>query len=446
MQIVFPQPETLMRKTVMLSLLCAGAVSAEVSLTKLPHREFVSIGMESASVGTELSHVHGITNSEGLLRDLSIPAYVSGGKNHMTVRFCRQSVFEKISFLNDGMEGDVKLFVSPDAKNWQPVGSGFVQAKDRQFVVNPGSTFGKYLKFELDVIKSGTIRCLRILGSAKDSQFQILENREGLNQRINFADGIGGGRMVYATHSTEISKGLTVVYDLTQSRWIDELVSLHSAQAVNLRIHAVDKLPERENWRGHLEVDADSLLQPLNQIAEMKDLGQGVARVTLKSQIRARYVAFSWTDVEDIKRFVSYDIGILGPCKISEVEGDVKLSLGETSSDPFRQSVAGESIANQEILFVSAFISPSATVETNNEARLAAPAFYQQYVDARELMMTGNAFGNGASSEQYSGKSSRYSAGGRAKTNEEGEVEAEEEDEFPGPPVFLDWSLAPSAP
>lgn len=447
MQIAFHQPETLTRKLALVSLFCVGALSSEAGLTKLPHRQAISVGMESALLGTRLDSSEGITNAEALLQNITDPAHICGGKNEFTLRFSGHSVFEKISFLNDGIEGSVSIHASPNAKDWTQVGSGSIQANDRQFVINPGSSQGKYIKFEFNVVKSGTVRCLRILGSSKDNQYELIQNSSEATQ-VNFADGIGGGRMIYAGHPDKTHNQLTVIYDLKQTRSILELASLHSTQALELHIHATNSLQEKENWRGRMELNPQSLLDESNLVVKMQDAGLGRAQVKLNHPVLARYVAFTWVVNSELQNFVSYDIGIFG-------HSDVVASRNTTGQNSHTalnlEMDAGSKseAASAQRYLTSAFVNDPTIQDGStfqNARNDVSFALYQQFISTRDFMIGGGSFGSDGARSNQADKSGRFPGSGRSRANEEDVTAETEEEEFQGPPVFLDWSLAPSAP
>lgn len=457
MQTVFHQPGTSARKASVMALFCALAVGAEANLSKLPHRESVPVGMESRGAGTVIESFQGITDAEALISDITAGCHVSGGGSEVTLKFPHQAVFEKLSFVNDGIEGEVRVYSSADSKRWIPLGGGQVRAGDRQFVLNSGSSQGRYVKVEFDTQKSGTIRCLRVLGNATDVQYQIRQPEDGSGKPLNLADGIGGGRMIYATMNESETGERMVVYDLGRQRLVSEFGSVHSRQPVNFRVYAFDALPEKENWRGRMQLSLQDVVRAATLLADVNDPGQGVARAKLDRPAKARYIALSWKAAQGNAPtdFVSYDVTVTGTCVAAwlPAEGAALADSGSApnpqNSGPHENPAADEAETRSDrdsSAMTALFTASQERWDDGPSQGLTVPAFYSHYLGARDVI-AGAAFASGGRASAGASKSAGF-GNGRAKANEE-PVEGDEvaaEEEFEGPPVFLEWSRAPSAP
>lgn len=458
MQTVFHQPGTSARKASVMALFCALAVGAEANLSKLPHRESVPVGMESRGAGTVIESFQGITGAEALISDITAGCHVSGGGSEVTLKFPHQAVFEKLSFVNDGIEGEVRVYSSTDLKRWTPLGGGQIRAGDRQFVLNSGSSQGRYVRVEFDTQKSGTIRCLRVFGDATDAQYQIWQPEDGSGKPLNLADGLGGGRMIYATMNESETGERMVVYDLGQQRLVSEFGSVHSRQPVNFRVYAFDALPEKENWRGRMQLSLQDVVRTAALLADVNDPGQGVARAKLDRPAKARYIALSWkaSQGNTAADFVSYDVTVSGPCVAAWTPAERGALADSGSAANPRNSGLQENQAADEAetrsdrgsnAMTALFTASQESWDDGPSPGLTVPAFYSHYLGARDVI-AGASFASGGRASAGGSKSAGFLGNGRAKANEEptggGEVAAEEE--FEGPPVFLEWSRAPSAP
>ncbi|HCN75859.1 MAG TPA: hypothetical protein DIT13_01535 [Verrucomicrobiales bacterium] len=450
MQPTFHQPETFARKlAIVMAVASAVAVSAQANLTKLPHRESVPVGLESKISGASIVSVRGIHNSEALLSGPTAGVHVAGGKSEVVLKFPRQAVLGSLSFVNDGMEGEFRCFSSVDNATWIALGVNQIQADDRQVLINPGSCQGKFVKLEFNALKSGTIRCFRILGDETDADYQVTQNINGVGVPVNFADGIGGGRMIYATVGGDGYAEKMIVYDLGQPRQLTEIGSVHSRKTVQLKVFGFEMLPEVENWKGRRVLDVKSVQQGANLIAEMSDAGEGIIQMTLGKPVTARYVALNWRSDKDLSDFISYDVALIGTAVVSHDDKlDTVASLASGAVGEKNQTVAqalgGEA---SEVNNPKARNNEGLVDEDQSEfVTASAPRSLRQYTEARDIIAgMGFAGAGGGIGGMSFRKAAGLGSGGRAKADEGGE-EAAEDEEFVGPPVYLEWSRAPSAP
>lgn len=416
-----------------LSACLLPATLPAVVLQKLNPRDSVPVGMEMQFTGTSLERVQGILNGEALTRDHAGEAHLSAGASQMVFKFSRQTVLSSLSFINDGMQGEVRLLASHDGKHWMPLSKEGFTAADRQVSVSPGCVQGRYLKLEFDSRQGGTLRCLRIQGGDTDLDYQVVQNPAG--KPVNFASGLGGGRMVYASPAGSASERM-VVYDLGQPRQLTEFASVHSRQPVGLKVYALSALPEKEDWRGRLRADPSQVGQPGQLLAEAEDaFGSGHVRIRLDQPVTTRFVALAWQSSAGMADFKAYEIAASGP--------------GVVLHSP-RQApalAAAETSANR-----------SATeVRAGQSSPVLTQALYQPQPVAG-VFTAGSSYAAGVTGGLGGSQPGKASQGSRrASKAEEGPPEDEgppsEEDpdlDWPDvgadwPVVGIDWCFAPSA-
>ncbi len=399
--------------------LLPAALSAAV-LHKLTPRDSVPVGMEMHFAGTSLQAVQGVLNAEALTRDHAGEAHLAAGASQMVFKFSRQAVLSSLSFINDGMQGEVRLQASHDGKHWTPLSSERFTAADRQVFVSPGCAQGRYLKLEFDSRQGGTLRCLRIQGGDTDLDYRVVQDAAG--KPVNFASGLGGGRLVYASPSGSSGECM-VVYDLGQPRQLTEFASVHSRQPVGLKVYALSALPEKEDWRGRLQADPSQVGQPGQLVAEAADaFGSGHVRIRLEQPVTTRYLAMAWQSTAGLADFKSYEIAASGP------------GVVQHSPRPAPALAAAEAVNRA---------APATRV--SEAAPRLTQALYQPPA-APSVFAGGSSYSAGVVGGLAGSQSGKASNGARRASKAEEEPPPEEEiPEFEGPAFGIEWCFAPSA-
>ena len=279
---------------------------------RLPGIDKKPVSMGLVLNGTIVEKASGIDGQNNLiLGDPVKPVKLAAGKSEAVIKFVRQSLVKSASFVNDGLEGKVEAGLSTDGKAWSTQGSAVFSPADRLVKLDLGAAQGRYLRLQFQVVRSGTIRGLQIFGADNESNYTVTQNDDGSGAPVNFASGIGGGRLIYlnpeqyssrgeAIASSQLSfpesdeKYRTAVYDLGQIRSLKEFSSVHSSRPVRLNVYTFDVLPEKEDWRGRLAFDA-SALENATPVASAEDT-QGSGHLTIKPDkpVKTRYVAMRW--------------------------------------------------------------------------------------------------------------------------------------------------------
>jgi hypothetical protein len=322
----------------LLSTLAVVALSpvglANAGWLHLPSLDKRPIGMELAYGGTTLYASSNITDAAVLTcGDQAKAAKVLTGHGEAVLKFARQSLIQHLSFVADGLEGKAAVSISSDAKTWTSLADAFFTPKNRLVRLDVGRAQGRYLRLDFDLVKGGGIRAVQVIGSDSDANYAVTQNENLSGAPLNFAAGIGGGRLVYLS-GNELGSGAdalttnsfkfpassgtlhTAVYDLGQVRTLTEFGSLHSARPVSLAIYALPVLPERENWRGRASFDA-SVLESLEPIADAADeAGQGVMAVKLKGPVKARYIALRWNTQVEAGGFEVFGVSLTGSANV----------------------------------------------------------------------------------------------------------------------------------
>lgn len=407
-----------------------ASATAEAALQKLTPRESVPVGMEMHFAGTTLEGVQGILNAEALTRDHAGEAHLAAGASQMVFKFSRQAVLSSLSFINDGMQGEVRLLASPDGKQWTSLSSERFTATDRQVSVSPGCAQGRYLKLEFDSRQGGTLRCLRIQGGDSDLDYQVAQGAEG--KPVNFAAGLGGGRVVYASPAGSDSERM-IVYDFGQPRQLTEFASVHSRQPVGLKVYALPSLPEKEDWRGRMRADPAQVGQPGQLVAEAADaFGSGNIRIQMSQPVTTRYLALAWQSSAGLAGFKAYEIAASGPGFVQQVarRANALAATGAGATHSVQERRAGEPAP----MLTQALYQPP-----------ASPGAF-----AGGSSFAAGAFGGGLTGKGSQG-ARRVSKAEEGPPEDEGPPSEEDPDlDWPDvgadwPVVGIDWCFAPSA-
>lgn len=290
---------------------CLLALPAEAKWNRMPSLDKKPTPINTVFSGTTLLESSRIGQAGFLvLADPLKPVTLVAGKSSATLRLAKPSVIQDISFVSDGLEGKVAVSLSADGKAWNQVDSDVFQPADRLVKMNAGAAQGRYLKLEFDLIRGGVLRSFQVLGTDTDANYTVNQNVDN-GATVNFATGIGGGRLLYLSPESFGARGeavrlgrlefpesdekyRTAVYDFGQVRTLNEFGSVHSPRPVRVTVYAFDELPEKEDWRGRLAFDP-SVFDTAEPVASVEDAqGSGTVTVKPKQAVKARYVAMRW--------------------------------------------------------------------------------------------------------------------------------------------------------
>lgn len=324
---------------------------------RLPVLESKPVGMEMAYSGTSLQSAEGIQDASSLLAgDLSRAVKLSPGQAAATLKFAKQSVVRQLSFINEGVSGKVSLAISSDNSTWSSLADAVFAPKDRLVKIDVGSAQGRYVRLEFEVSKVGSVRGLQLIGGDHDTDYEVTQEAQGTGAPVNFATGLGGGRLIYLsenrpgagltameTNVLEFSapgdKQKTAVYDLGEIRSITEFVSVHSSCPAKFAVYAFDQLPEKENWRGRMSFDPGVFANatPVGVVEDRS--GRGALTVKPVKAVKARYIALSWEINVTSTPFMVYGISIVGNAYVCCNRSDVFVTTGGGSNGKPRTSV-----------------------------------------------------------------------------------------------------------
>lgn len=389
-------------------------------LHKLTPRDSVPVGMEMHFAGTAIEAGQGVLNGEALIRDHTGEAHLAAGASQLVFKFSRQAVLSSLSFINDGIQGEVRLLASHDGRQWTPLSSQRFTPADRQVSVSPGCAQGRYVKLEFDSRQGGTLRCLRLQGGDSDLDYQVVQASSG--KPVNFASGLGGGRMIYATPAGSGNERM-VVYDFGQPRQLTEFASVHSRQPVGLKVYALSALPEKEDWRGRLQADPTQVGQPGQLVAEAEDtFGSGHVRIRLEKPVTTRYLAMAWQSSAGLADFKAFEIAASG------------LGFVRHAPRPAPALASSEGGLNRSV--TEAQVLESAPVLTQALSQAPAPA---------GVFAGSPGYAAGAAGGLVGGRPGKASVGTRRASKAQEPPPEEEVPEFEGPAFGIEWCLSPSA-
>jgi uncharacterized protein YndB with AHSA1/START domain len=314
---------------------CAAlATSADAKWSRLPVVEKKPVAASILS-GTTVDSAKGVNPAGGLLLgDPVKPVTLSSGKSEAVLKFVKPSLVRSVSFVSDGIEGKVALAISGDGKQWQDLAEKRFTPTDRLIQINAGASQGRYLRLAFDLVRGGTIRGFQAVGGDNDGNYEVTQNGDGTGAPVNFAAGIGGGRLLYLSPETFGKKDeavrnnrlefpesderfRTAVYDLGQVRALNEFGSVHSPRPVRFAVYAFETLPEKEDWRGRLAFDP-TVFDTAEPVARAEDT-TGSGHLTVKPQkvVKARYLALRWEPDFNPPAFAAYSVSISGHANIT---------------------------------------------------------------------------------------------------------------------------------
>lgn len=344
------------KHTLIALVLATVAVPAIAKWSRLPTLEKRPTSISTVLSGTTILESTRIGKPNHLiLADPLKPVALSAGKSSATLKLSRQSVVQSLSFVSEGLEGRVSLALSTDGKAWNPSANSAFTPLDRLVKMSAGAAQGRYLRLDFDLVSGGNLRSFQVLGTDTDANYTVKQNEDGSGAPVNFAAGIGGGRILYINPELYGARGdaarlgrlefpessdkyRTAVYDFGQVRTLKEFGSVHSPRPVRLSIFAFDELPETEDWRGRLTFD-DSVFDTTEPVATVEDRkGTGTVKATPKKAVVARYIAMRWEPDFNPPGFTVEDVSIAGSGDVSYQNGDTKVETtgdgaGETESE-----------------------------------------------------------------------------------------------------------------
>ncbi|HYF35630.1 MAG TPA: hypothetical protein VD994_10100 [Prosthecobacter sp.] len=330
-----------MRYTYLLSLLALAALitPASAKWSRLPSVDKKPVTASILS-GTTIDSSKGVTPANALiLGDPIKPIALTTGKSEAVLKFVKPALVRSISFVSEGIEGKVALAISGDGKEWHPLGQDSFTPADRLVKIEAGAAQGRYLRLAFDLVRGGTIRGFQAVGGDTDANYSVTQSGDNSGTPVNFAAGIGGGRLLYlspeqfgnrdeAIRNNRLEfpesdeKFRTAVYDLGQVRALNEFGSVHSPRPVRFAVYAFDSLPEKEDWRGRLAFDP-TVFDTTEPVARGEDT-TGSGHLTAKPQkvVKARYLALRWEPDFNPPAFSAYSVSITGHANITYTGGN----------------------------------------------------------------------------------------------------------------------------
>jgi len=335
---------------------CLLALPAVAKWNRMPSLDKKPTPINTVFSGTTLLESSRIGQAGFLvLADPLKPVTLVAGKSNATLRLAKQSVIQDISFVSDGLEGKVVVSLSVDGKAWNEVDSDVFQPSDRFVKMNAGAAQGRYLKLEFDLIRGGVLRSFQVHGTDTDANYTVNQNVDN-GAIVNFATGIGGGRLLYLSPESFGDRGdavrmgrlefpesdekyRTAVYDFGQVRTLNEFGSVHSQRPVRVTVYAFDELPEKEDWRGRLAFDP-SVFDTAEPVASVEDTkGTGTVTFKTKTAVKARYVAMRWEPDFNPPSFVVGGTSINGLGSVNYNNGGTSVNTNGNGSGGTRSNV-----------------------------------------------------------------------------------------------------------
>ncbi len=352
-------------------------VQAGAKWSRLPSVDKKEVSIASVLSGTVVHEAKGIQQANALiLADPVKPVSLAAGKSEAILKFAKQSVVKSVSFVNDGLEGKVAMSTSTDGKAWSPLDHEVFSAADRMIKLDGGSAQGRFLRLQFELVRGGMIRSFQALGSDTDSNYTVTQNADGTGAPIDFAAGIGGGRLLYlspemfgarndAVRSNRLEfpesdeKYRTAVYDLGQVRTLNEFGSVHSPRPVRFSVYAFDNLPEKEDWRGRLAFDPQAF-ETAEPVASAEDVsGAGFVKAKPSKAVKSRYIALRWEPDFNPPAFSAYSVSISGAASISFSGAGVSVT---TTTDANGNSVSTVSVDGNVNLTITIDANGNVTV------------------------------------------------------------------------------------
>lgn len=332
-----PSPPPIMRYKQLFTLVAIASLSLQTQAkwSKLPAVEAKPVSSATILAGTTVYDSKGLDPANALLMGDPVRAVnLPSGQSEVALKFVKQSVVKGASFVNEGSEGKVAMTTSTDGKTWSPIANRVFSSSDRLVQIDGGSAQGRYLRLQFDLVRGGAIRGFQSLGTLTDGNYTVTQNSDGTGAPVNFAAGIGGGRLLYvspelfgsrndAARSNVIEfpesdeKYRTAVYDLGQVRTLNEFGSVHSPRPVRFSVYAFENLPEKEDWRGRLAFDP-TVFDSTEPVAKGEDAaGTGMVKIKPRKEVKSRYIALRWEPDFNPPAFTSYSVSITGAATVT---------------------------------------------------------------------------------------------------------------------------------
>ncbi|TDU69434.1 hypothetical protein EI77_03088 [Prosthecobacter fusiformis] len=311
--------------------------------SKLPSVDEKPVSIATVFSGTTVYDSKGFNPANALLMgDPVKPVNLASGKSEAILKFAKQSVIKNVSFVNDGIEGKVALSTSTDGSAWSPVDNKVFSPSDRLIKLDGGTAQGRYLRMQFDLVRGGVIRSFQAIGSTSDANYTVTQSPDGTGMPVNFAAGMGGGRLLYispelfGSRNDAVKSNLlefpesdekyrTAVYDLGQVRTLNEFGSVHSPRPVRFSVYAFDNLPEKEDWRGRLAFDP-AVFDSSEPVAKAEDTsGAGFVKAKPGKTVKSRYIALRWEPDFNPPAFNAYSVTITGAANVSFSGGGVSV-------------------------------------------------------------------------------------------------------------------------
>lgn len=319
-----------------------------LELARFANHEAMPASMEQASMGTFIASSSGIQNPAALISSSNpSPAVFSEGQGTVTLRFARQMNVRQLSFLNVGAAGKLVVTASADNKTWVPMTDAVFAAADDVVDLSSGSAYCKYLRLSFELSKPGAISSMKVVGEDFDADYQVSQDAAGKLQEFNFASGIGGARLIYASPSisgkttSSLKQGVirfdsakaeefVAVYDLGQKRRLETFGCSHGAGLKAMSVYAFGSLSEKENWRGRLTYDTEALarMKPVLSAESNQEI-RGTQMLKSTQAVEARYVAFKWTVASGLTSFPVFGTVISGQAAVVRSPAVQLVSAGQ---------------------------------------------------------------------------------------------------------------------
>ncbi len=323
--------------------------------------------MEQASMGTSIASSSGVQNAASLISPASSsPAIFSEGRGVVTLKLARQTHVRQLTFLNDGAAGKLVVSASADNQSWVPMAETAFAAGDDLVDLGAGSAFSKYLRLSFELSKSGGIAGLKVVGEDFDADYQVSQDKAGQMQDFNFASGVGGARLIYASPTVAGKSAgswkqgvlrfdaakvgeFVAVYDLGQNRKLGKFGCSHGAGLTAMTVYAFGTISEKENWRGRLAYDTAALSQmkPVLTMEAAKE-SRGTLLGEAGQAVEARYVAFKWVVAPGLTSFPVYGTAIVGQAAVVRSPAVYLASAGPMNAGVgFQRSLDGTRAADK---------------------------------------------------------------------------------------------------
>ncbi|MEN3941359.1 hypothetical protein WJU23_08705 [Prosthecobacter sp. SYSU 5D2] len=357
--------------------LASLTIQAQAKWSKLPAVDEKPVSIATVFSGTSIHESKGFNPANALLMgDPVKPVNLASGKSEAILKFAKQSIIKSVSFVNDGIEGKVALSTSTDGSAWSPVDNKVFSPSDRLIQLNGGASQGRFLRMQFDLVRGGVIRSFQAIGSSTDANYTVTQNADGTGAPVNFAAGMGGGRLLYispelygsrndAVKSNKLEfpesdeKYRTAVYDLGQVRTLNEFGSIHSPRPVRFSVYAFDNLPEKEDWRGRLAFDP-TVFDSSEPVAKAEDTtGSGFLKAKPGKTVKSRYIALRWEPDFNPPAFNAYSVSITGAASVTYSGNGVTVT---TETDAEGNSVSTVSVNGQTNLVITVDANGNVTV------------------------------------------------------------------------------------